>query len=67
MACVSKTELKEILKNKLPNDVLCYLIEYHAHPIIEYIGLDNLKKQYDNLSIAPHHLYWSKYPIRWKL
>jgi hypothetical protein len=60
MACVSKTELKEILKNKLPTDVLCYLIEYHAHPIIEYIGLDNLKKQYDNLSIAPRYVYWSK-------
>jgi len=59
MACVSKTELKEILKNKLPTDVLCYLVEYHAHPIIEYIGLDNLIKQYDNLSIAP--LYSRKY------
>ena len=51
MACISKTDLKNILKNVLPNDVIHKVASYHAHPIIEYIGLDEIKKQYDNLSV----------------
>ena len=51
MSCISKTDLKNILESVLPNDVIHKVASYHAHPIIEYIGLDEIKKQYDNLSV----------------
>jgi len=61
MACVSKTEIIDILKTKLPNDVLCHIVSYHAHPIIEYIGLDTLRNKYDNLKITPNIVYFTNH------
>ena len=60
---ISKNELKEILKDVLPNDVLHIIASYHQHPIIEYIGKDKLIETFQTLSIVPtmvfNQPYWT--------
>ena len=59
---ISKNELREILKDVLPNDVLHIVSSYHQHPIVEYIGKDKLIERFETLSIIPTLLPCERQP-----